>query len=60
MVKDGVRRRDACVVMGNLNAKAGDVEDRERERVGLESLNSADEIRMVRGWQVFEKSTNWY
>ena len=29
MMKDGVRRIDVCVVMGDFNAKAGDVEDRE-------------------------------
>ena len=29
-------------------------------KVGLESLDSADEMRMVRGWQVFAKSTNLY
>ena len=29
MVKYGVRRRDVCVVMGDFNAKAGDVEYRE-------------------------------
>ena len=29
MVKDGMRRRYVCVVMGDFNAKAGDVEDRE-------------------------------
>ena len=28
-VKDGVRRRDICVVMGDFNAKAGDIEYRE-------------------------------
>ena len=28
-MKDGLRRIDICVVMGDFNVKAGDVEDRE-------------------------------
>ena len=28
-MKDGVRRRDICVVMGDFNAKPGDIEERE-------------------------------
>ena len=30
------------------------------EKVGLESLDSAEEMRMARGWHVFAKSTNCY
>ena len=43
-VKDGVRRRDICVVMGDCNAKAGDIEDRE-SGVGKFGLGRRNEKR---------------
>ena len=57
---DGERRSKKkryiiCEVMGNFNAKAGDVEDRESGdgKFGLGTQNG-----MVRDRQVFAKSTN--